>query len=140
MSTSVSADKVVGNRLRVKNDTPLILGFVGSGETEIIKAGRLTPPVYSWVTDNGTVYWVLNELGRNRLLKHESENLEIVADSGGAKYLEDSTEGGVTFSGVTQAVGDALDLFTPKNLRRALIAGGLLVAGYIGLKTYDIFN
>ncbi|MEO1023441.1 MAG: hypothetical protein AAFW89_12930 [Bacteroidota bacterium] len=124
MSTQTTADKVIGNRLRVNTGVLLEANSPGSGNGIFINEGRLTPPVFSWVTDKkGDVFWMFNELGTPYYLRHSNE-LELVQDEGGASFLEPA-RAGLSLTNVFDAVGD-----TAKLVRNVAI-GGLIVGGGI---------
>lgn len=134
---TLTADKVIGNRLRVQEDSTLYLGRPNSGTTEILKAGRLTPPVFSWVEKSDGVWWVFNEIGTPMYLKHQS-NLDVVPDSGGAQYLPEDLNGGRQFD--FGAVGAAVDLLSAKNVGRAIKVLLVLFVGFIGIQLYNAFT
>lgn len=134
---TLTADKVIGNRLRVQEDSTLYLGRPNSGTTEILKAGRLTPPVFSWVEKADGVWWVFNEIGTPMYLKHQS-SLDVVPDSGGAQYLPEDLNGGRQFD--FGAVGAAVDLLSAKNVGRAIKVLLVLFVGFIGIQIYNAFT
>jgi hypothetical protein len=88
LADTYTADQVPGNRLRLKKDMTVYVGHVGSPQTEQWKSGFLTPPVYSWIVRNGSLYWMIGEIQPIRYVKHQSDGFELVADYGGGDHLD----------------------------------------------------
>jgi hypothetical protein len=83
-SGGISAAKVIGNRLKMKKDTTVHLGYIGSPNTKVWPKGYLSPPVDTWVTDdNGNVYWSFGELKPIRYVKHKPGQFKLIRDYSG---------------------------------------------------------
>ena len=54
----MNANEVIGRRLKLKRSVIGYIGYVGSQNRIAWDAGFITPPVYSWVEDNGNLYWM----------------------------------------------------------------------------------
>lgn len=129
---ALTADKVIGNRIKVHKNVMLEIGHPGSGNFELLNAGRLTPPIYSYVERNGTVYWVFGELGISYYLPHDS-SFEIIADSGGAQYLQPPKASALdVFNNFGKTLIDTQTALKKVAIGTAIIGGGMLL-----LKAYQ---
>lgn len=121
LADSLTADQIVGNRLELEKDVTVFVGHPGSINTEVWKAGFVTPQVYSWVEKSDGLYWVIGELQPIRYVKHDPKALEVVPDSGGAQYLKKAKESFLNTFGID---------FSEFNIgNNQLLTAGLIIAG-----------
>jgi hypothetical protein len=86
LGEAFTADQVVGNRVETKQPVTVYEGFPGSSRTRSWPAGKLSPLVNSFVTRNGNVWWTFGEEQPILYVKHDSNALKLVPDTG-SKFL-----------------------------------------------------
>ncbi|WP_409029439.1 hypothetical protein [Gracilimonas sediminicola] len=116
LADSFTADQVIGNRLKLKKDVVVRLGNPTSPDTEVWKAGFLSPPVYSWVQKTDGLYWVVGELKPIRYVKHSKSDFELIPDSGGAEFMAVNGDNGWftnPFENFEKNIKDTLKILVP---------------------------
>jgi hypothetical protein len=119
---TLSADKVIGNRLKVLKPTIAYKGHPHSPDTLSWPKGYLTGEVYSWVyDDNGNLFWMFGEPVKGRqsiYAEHEPGRFKVVPSAGGATYLPANDSGSSLFH--IPSFGNLNDVFS-----RVLLVGGV---------------
>lgn len=137
MST-YSANDIPGNRLELAKKMTVFEGEPNSNRTTTWEAGFVTPPVYSYVQRNGDVFWQIGEIPPIRFIKHDPNNLDVVPDSGGAKFINPPPSSTATELSVGfDALGNFLSV---KNLKNVAKIGLAVVALVIGLNIYGTLS
>jgi hypothetical protein len=98
---TLSADQVIGNRLKVLKPTIAYKGSPHSARRIHWPKGYLTGEVYSWVyDDNGNLFWMFGEPVKGRTsiyVKHEPGRFKVVPSAGGSQYLLSNDSGSSLF-------------------------------------------
>lgn len=134
---TLTADQIPGNRFKLEQPVTVHIGSPGSVVTDVWETGFVTPQVYSWVERNGEVWWQIGELPPIRYIRHDPDALEVVADSGGAQFLE-SPEPQGTFS--LDNVSGIFDAFTLDNFAGVLKVALYAIAFFISWKIYGVLH
>lgn len=89
---TVKVGDLLGNRFKVRQDVTAHIGSPNSGQTQIWNAGKLSPPIYSYVVLDGVVWYEFGSVPPIRWIRHDPDALKPVADFGGGQFLDDSNE------------------------------------------------
>jgi hypothetical protein len=120
--SGISADQVVGNRLKMKKPTTVYLDYAGSPNTKVWPKGYLSPKIYSWIMHNGDLYWMMGE-DRPEYVKHATGQFKLIHDYGAPSTNPSHSQGSLfdLFGSADNGIFGQLDSI----LSKVLIIGGI---------------